>query len=297
MRNIVHSIHPPMNPILKAACCAAAILPLAASAQSGDEQNLPLWELGIGAVGISTPAYPGADDRSSRLLPLPVFLYRGKILRADQSGIGARLFRSDRVEFDVGLAGALPSDSDDVDVRAGMPDLGALVEFGPRLKVKLADFDRSSKLRAELPLRAVIEARGGLRQQGWTFEPRLVYEHVGPGAAWTFGGQLSAVVGNKRIHRYFYEVAPQFATATRPAYEADAGLMLTRLGLFGTRRITRDLRLVGFLRLESYHGAANRDSPLHLRDMGVSGGLGVAWTWKRSSRRASGPEPVDPSAM
>ena len=49
-------------------------------------------------------------------------------------------------------------------------DLGALFEFGPRLKIRVADIDATSRLRAELPLRAVIEARGGLRRQGWTFE-------------------------------------------------------------------------------------------------------------------------------
>ncbi|MBQ5942628.1 MipA/OmpV family protein [Massilia sp. AB1] len=286
-----------MFPFLKAAFGAAILSASAAAAAQSDERHLPLWEIGIGAAGISTPAYPGADDRSSRLLALPFILYRGEVLRADQSGIGARLFHSDRVEFDVGLAGALPSDSDDVEVRAGMPDLGTLLEFGPRLKVKIADLDRSTRLRAELPLRAVIEVRGGLRQQGWTFEPRLVYERVGEGGAWTFQGQLSAVVGNERIQRYFYEVAPQYANAARPAYAADAGLMLTRVGVFGTRRINRDLRLFGFLRFESYHGAANRDSPLHLRDTGVSGGVGFAWTWKRSSRRASGTETISPASL
>lgn len=286
-----------MNAILKAACRGLCLLPLAASAQSDAERQLPLWEIGVGAAGIATPAYPGADDRSTRALALPFILYRGEILRADQSGIGARLFRSSRAEFDIGLAGSLPSDSEDVDARAGMPDLGTLLEFGPRLKLKLAQLDRASLVRAELPLRAVIEARGGLRHQGWTFEPRLVYERVGAGGAWTFQGQLSAVVGNERIQRYFYEVEPRFAHAARPAYAADAGLMLTRIGVFGTRRINRDLRLFGFLRLESYHGAANRDSPLHLRDTGVSGGVGFAWTWKRSSRPASGTPTPDPAAM
>jgi outer membrane scaffolding protein for murein synthesis (MipA/OmpV family) len=287
-----------MKSILTALPLASVLaLPLAVHAQSTDESGLPLWEIGVGAAAISTPAYPGADDQNTRGLALPFILYRGDILRADESGIGARLLRSDRVEFDIGLAGALPSDSDDVEARRGMPDLGTLFEFGPRLKVKIADLDRSSRLRAELPLRAVIEARGGLRRQGWTFEPRLVYERVGEGGAWTFQGQLSAVVGDKRIQRYFYEVQPQYANINRPAFEADAGLLLTRLGVFGTRRINRDLRLFGFLRLESYKGAANRASPLHLRDHGVSGGFGFAWTWKRSSRRASGSETVDPNVM
>ena len=130
-----------MHVPLKAAIAAACLFPaFHAHAQTPAGASLPLWEFGLGAAALSTPAYPGADDRTNRVLPIPFLLYRGEVLRADQSGIGARLFRSDRLEFDVGLSGALPSDSDDVEVRAGMPDLGALFEFGPRLKIRVALF-------------------------------------------------------------------------------------------------------------------------------------------------------------
>ncbi|MFC0251195.1 MipA/OmpV family protein [Massilia consociata] len=284
-----------MSSHLKAALAAACLIfPAAAFAQTDPERDLPLWELGVGSAALSTPAYPGADARESRLLVFPNIVYRGQILRADRSGINARLFRSDQVELDIGFAGALPSDSDDVDEREGMPDLGPLVEFGPRLKVRLADLGGNRRLRAELPLRAVIEARGGLHNRGYTFEPRLAYEMAGEGGLWTLETNLSVVLGDRKIHRHFYEVAPQHVTATRPAHAADAGLLLTRLGLFGSRRIDEDVRVFGYLRYESYKGAANRDSPLHVKDNGVSGGVGVMWTFKRSAARARGAGTVDP---
>ena len=288
-----------MSPPLKAVlACACTLLSLPAVAQSGDESRLPLWEFGVGAFGVTTPAYPGADDRNGRVLALPYLLYRGEVLRADQNGVGARLFRSERAEFDIGLAGALPSDSDDVDARRGMPDLGTLFEFGPRLKIKLADLSPTSRLRAELPLRAVIEARGGLRRQGWTFEPKLAYEMRGlPGRAtapWSFEANASVVFGDKRLNRYFYEVAPQYASASRPSYEADAGLVLARVGLFATRQMNPDVRVFGFVRYESYAGSANNDSPLHLKNSGASAGIGFAWTLARSSRSAAVYEPIDP---
>ncbi|MCC2971608.1 MipA/OmpV family protein [Massilia sp. IC2-476] len=284
-----------MSPLLKAACCGCLILSSAASAQTSPERKLPLWEIGVGAAAISTPSYPGSDERESRLLVFPNIVYRGEILRADRSGVNARVFRSDRAELDIGFAGALPSDSDDVDERAGMPDLGPLVEFGPRLKLRLLELGNNRRLRAEFPLRAVIEARGGLHHRGATFEPRLAYEMAGERGLWTLETNLSVVLGDRRINRHFYEVAPQYATALRPAYLADSGLMATRLGLFGSRRIDEDLRVFGYLRFESYKGAANRDSPLHVKDSGVSGGIGVMWTFKRSIRRASGAETVDPA--
>lgn len=268
-------------------------LPLAASAQAlpelstvQDTPGLPLWELGAGAAFLSTPAYPGADSRSNRVLALPWVQYRGKIFRADQSGFGARLFASSRVEFDVGFAGSLPARSDDVAIRSGMPDLGALIEFGPRLKIKLLELSPTSSIRFELPVRAVLEVRSGVRRQGSTAEPRLSYQTRTQDAAWTGEAQLAAVFGDSRINRYFYEVRPEYATAARPAYQAESGRMLVRVGLFGTHRLNPDVRMFGFLRYDSYAGAANSASPLLRQDHGVSAGLGFAWTFKRSEARA-----------
>lgn len=261
---------------------AAAVLacPLSASAQE------PLWEVGVAGFAASTPAYPGSEDTSRRGLVVPFFIYRGEVLRADQGGIGARLVKNERFEFDVGLAASLPARSDDVDARAGLPDLGTLVEFGPRVKVRVAQFTPASRLRLDLPLRTVIEARSGLRTQGFTFEPKLVYELRGPQGLWSFDANVGLVVGDRKINRYFYEVRPEYATAARPAYDADAGLMLVRAGVSGSRQINPDVRVFGFVRMDSYANAANRDSPLMKRDTGTSVGGGFAWTIKRSSQAA-----------
>jgi MipA family protein len=277
-----------MPTILRFIVPVSALLALVpAVAAEPDSRNLPLWEAGIGAAVFNTPAYPGASDRSNRNLVLPFLLYRGKVLRADQQGIGARLLDTDKVEFDVGLAGALPSRSDDVEARRGMPDLGTLVEFGPRVKYKFADLGGAGRLRFELPVRAVIEARGGLRRQGWTTEPRFVWERRGDAGRWTMEAQVGAVFGDRRIHGYFYDVAPQYATADRPAYRADSGLMLVRTGFGGTLRVNPDVRVFAFVRLDSYAGNANRDSPLFRKDTGASAGVGLAWTLARSAKRAN----------
>lgn len=135
-------------------CCASASVFASASASANDvsndtnQTNLPLWEVGlIGAIA-STPAYPASDQRSQRSLVLPYVIYRGEILRADQSGVGARLFYNDAVELDVGFALSLPARSDDVPARSGMPDLGALIEFGPRLKFNLSNPSANSSMRS-----------------------------------------------------------------------------------------------------------------------------------------------------
>jgi len=90
----------------------------------------------------------------------------------------------------------------------------------------------------------------------------------------------------KSFNRYFYEVQPAHATAARPTYDADAGRMLVRVGFFGTHRINPAVRLFGFVRYDSYVGAANRASPLMQQEHGVSAGIGLAWTFKRSVAKA-----------
>lgn len=271
-----------MSRLLPGALALAFTLPAAA------QQALPLWEAGVVGGTVSTPAYPGAADRSSRGLALPFLIYRGEVLRSDASGIGARLLRTDRVEFDVGFAASLPAHSDAVAARAGMPNLGFLGEFGPRLKVFLANPTPTSRLRLDLPLRAVMEFRGGVRRQGTTFEPRLVYETKENGSPWSYDASVAAVFGDSRINRYFYEVQPQYATPARPAYSAGAGLMLMRVGLSASYKFNDDVRLFGFVRQESYAGAANRDSPLMKKTSGTSIGGGFAWTIGRSSSPARG---------
>ena len=273
-----------MRPLIPGALALAFALPAAAQ----QSPALPLWEAGVVGGAVSTPAYPGAAERSSRVLALPFLIYRGEVLRSDASGIGARLLHTDRVEFDVGFAASLPARSDAGAARAGMPDLGLLVEFGPRVKVLLANPTPATRLKLELPLRAVMELHGGVRRQGTTFEPRLVWDTRESASPWSYDATLGLVMGDRAINRYFYEVQPQYATPDRPAYRAGAGLMLVRVGLSASYKLNDDVRLFGFVRQESYAGAANRDSPLMKQNSGASIGVGFAWTLGRSTAAARG---------
>jgi outer membrane scaffolding protein for murein synthesis (MipA/OmpV family) len=264
-----------------------AMLALTAPASAQQQApDLPLWEVGLFGGAAATPAYPGAEDHSTRALVLPLLIYRGKVLRADRSGIGARLINTDRVELDLGFALSLPARSDDVAARAGMPDLNSLLEFGPRLKVLLAEPSSTSRVRLELPLRVPVELASGFPRQGLVFEPRVVFEAGDKTGTWQGEVNLGAVFGNARLNQYFYEVAPQYANAARPAYQATGGLMMTRLGLSLSRRLSPDWRVFGFTRYDNYTHAANRDSPLFRQNSGLSVGAGFTWTAYRSLARA-----------
>jgi outer membrane protein len=274
-----------MTPLRHLPGTAMLLLAGAAGAQPADAGALPLWEVGLLGGGLSTPAYPGSDRRAGRALLAPFLLYRGPVLRVDRSGVDARLLRTRNTELDIGFALSLPAPSAGIPARRGMPDLDWLLEFGPRLKVELARFDADSAVRLELPLRAVFEPRGP-RRQGLSLEPRLVYE-TGRAGLWGLDGNLGVMAANRPLHAYFYAVAPPYATPERPAYQAQPGLLLTRAGLSGWRRLGADWRVFALLRYDSYAGAANRASPLFRQDSGWSAGVGFTWTARRSAARAA----------
>ena len=273
--------------VLQGVGVIAFTVSMSVSAQAQTEP-LPLWEVGVFAGTATTPAYPGSADRASRSLALPIFIYRGEVLRIERGDVGARLFRSDDIELDVGFSASLPASSDDIAARKGMSDLGTLVEFGPRVKITLARPAPGTRVRLELPLRAVLEFNNGVRQQGYAFEPEMGVEVRDVGDGWSLSATASLFFGDKNINNYFYGVAAPYATLVRPVFDAQAGLITTRLGLSTSKAITPDVRVFGFVRHELLEGAANKTSPLFQQSTGASVGFGLVWTLGRSERRAEG---------
>jgi len=243
-----------------------------------------LWEVGGVAFGVSQQAYPGSDQQVNRALPLPYFIYRGELLRADRDTAGIRALKTDTFELDVGLAGSFGASSGALDARRGMRELGTLVELGPRLKWRLGAAPDGGRLTAEFPLRAVFDLGDKGAHRGVSFEPRLVYaRQSGP---WRYGASVGAIVADARLAQTFYQVNAAEAIAGRPAYNAESGLVSWRLGGSFSRSLSRDWSLFGFARMDSVAGAANESSPLVRRTTGGSVGLGVAYTWMRSEQRA-----------
>ena len=272
---------------MKSSLMLLTSLMLATLSAHAQDAGLPLWEVSVFAGVASTPAYPGSSDRSSRAVVLPIIVYRGDIFRADNSGIGARVLRTDSLELDVGFSGSLPASSDAIPARRGMPDLGTLIEFGPRLKWTLTRPTPTSRLRLELPLRAVLEFNGGVREQGMAFEPSLTHETRDIGGGWSLSTSGSLVYGDSKLNGYFYGVDKQYVTQQRPAFDAQAGLIAARLGFATSKSLTPDVRVFGFVRFESYADAANRQSPLFLNSTGSVIGIGMNWTVGRSATRVS----------
>lgn len=253
---------------------------------TGAPLTLPLWEAGLFGLGITQPAYPGAEDRTSRLLGLPYVVYRGQYLRADRGSVGVRALKTPRIEMDVGFAASLGSHSSDIPARQGMPDLGTMIEFGPRLKINLGDVSSGrSSSRLQFPLREVIDVSHGFGTRGIAFEPQWVNNIRLPNR-WLISTNLGALFGDEQLCATYYQVAPDQATPTRPSYPARGGLIALRAGLFAAYSLTSGVRLFYILRIESLEGAANRDSPLVQRNFGWSAGIGLSWALAHSEQSA-----------
>lgn len=247
--------------------------------------ELPLWELGVGAGGISQLAYPGADEQVNRAAPLPYVVYRGKRLRSDANGAGLRAIRTDDFELDLSLSGSLSSGNKPLKAREGMDRLPTLVEFGPVARWYLNGREASHRITFELPARGVFEVRDFGRHRGMSLEPEISLQHRDR-TGWSYGLGFSALFGDRRLGETYYEVKPEDALAARPAYAANSGLIAWRLKTSLSRRLTPDMRVFGFARVDSVAGAANEDSPLVRRTNGVSVGVGLIYTLKRSEARA-----------
>ena len=247
----------------------------------------PLWEAGLAGFGLTGPAYPGAEDDVGRALALPWFIYRGPVWRAAGGTIGARVAKNAFAEFDIGLGGALRASSEDVNVREGMPDLGFLLEFGPRAKLNLARPSQESAVRLELPLRSVFEFNSGVYYRGLAFEPKLTYDNRDLGRGWGFSGSVGLIYGDQTFNQYLYGVPSQYATTSRSAYTAKAGLITPRAQLTLSHKLNEDVRMFAFTRTDFAGKGVNSSSPLHLQDQGTSVGAGLIWTLGRSSQMVS----------
>ncbi len=281
--------------------CGAALGLLLHAAQAADpaatspltpattRTALPLWEVGIAAAAAGSPDYPGSDRVRARVLPLPYGIYRGKTLFAGEQD--APNF-SPTAELDLSLGGALPADSDGSSVRTAMPDLDLLLEVGPQLSLLLARPTRNTAITLALPMRAVVSTDfDRLRARGLLFAPELSYTN-GKFArrGWSTRVSLATSFANEMLADYFYEVAPRYAQAGRPAYDAGGGLLETSLTTVVSRSFINDVGLFAFVRLASLKGSANTESPLLRDPTNLSFGIGLAFTFLRSDQTLSDEE-------
>lgn len=245
---------------------------------------------------LTYPDYRGAKHYNVQPLPLPYLVYRGEVLRVSRDGVRARLFASDRLDVSLSAAFSLPGNSDTADSpRAGMPELMPAFEMGPSFDYWIHDGDFGEwDLRLRVPVRAVGASDfEKFKHLGWLASPHLHLDRRVARGPWIFHFTIGAgaLWANHGYHAYFYDVAPDFATAQRPSYSVRGGYSGARSSLFlGARRGNWGAGL-GVLH-DWLGGAVFEDSPLvQTRNSAV---IGLAFTYSlwQSGERVGSPETV-----
>lgn len=258
--------------------------------------HLPKWEVGVGVAALRLPAYRGAKGAKDLVLPFPYFTYRGERLRVDEEGIRSKLLERKRYRLDFSLAGNVPVQAGDVAARVGMPELDPVGEIGPTLDWSLWKtsglFARGeAALRLRLPMRAVFSVGNPLlAHQGWVFSPSLdlTFQDGGGRQLRRWGLSLGPLYATRDYHRYFYEVSSEYASMSRPQYQARGGYSGARatVSLSVNRK---DWFFGGFARYDDLSGAAFADSPLVETKSYFALGFAVSRIFAASGRRAVHP--------
>ena len=258
---------------------------LLCSAVSAQAELKPQWEAGAGFAAIDFPMYRGSNERRFYLLPVPYFVYRGDTVQINRERVRGLIFKRDRVEMDISVNGTVPAKG--AIARQGMPDLDPTLEVGPSLNVHLYHSeDRKTGLDVRMPVRgAVASDFKHVQPVGWLFQPQLDADFLDVGhSGWNIGLVGGLVFSDQRYNQYFYNVAPQYATATRPAYSVGGGYAGTQCILTVSKR-RRDGRWTGaFMKWDNLNGAVFADSPLVKTRQYFTMGFAVTWTLDKSDK-------------
>lgn len=228
----------------------------------------PLWELGFGTVMFHRPDYLGADEDSFYILPFPYMVFRGDILKADDNGIQGLFFSGERWELDISGGGSLPVNSEDNSAREGMDDLDPAFELGPSVTYKVT-LESPHRVTAEFKTRALISVGdSGMHHEGWVANPELRWEfQQRPGLRW--GSSIEALYGSADYHGFFHNVLPEFATAERPTYDADAGYGGAAIAGFVRWQPKKDWHLYTSLTYHHLDNVSFDDGPLFRQKYGI----------------------------
>lgn len=265
-------------------CVVSAASILCFSAAHAQTEIKPLWEIGAGFAAIDFPVYRGADERKFYLLPAPYFIYNGEVLQVNRERIRGLIFKRDRIEMDVSVNGSVPARG--ARARQGMPNLDPTLELGPSLNFHLLyTEDKRNTFDMRMPLRAAIASDfTHVQHIGWLFQPQLNLDfHDIDHNGWNIGLVAGVIYSDRHYHGYFYNVAPQYATAERPAYTSPGGYSGTQF-IFAFNKRYDGYWTGGFMKWDSLKGAVFENSPLVKSKEYFTVGFAITWIFDKSDK-------------
>lgn len=229
-----------------------------------DAVEAPRWEAGLGLGAVTFPVYRGAATTDTWVLPIPYFVYRGRVLRADRSAVNAVFFDVPRLRLDLSGNVSPPVRSAHADARHGMADLRPTVELGPSLEATLWQpaGDRM-RVSVQVPMRAVVTLERSPRAIGYSGG---IYLNVDRADAfgwrgWALGLRAGPGFQSRAYDAYFYDVTARDATPGRPVYSSRGGYAGSSAIMSLSRRFGQNW-VGAFVRYDALSGASFADSPL-----------------------------------
>ncbi len=242
-------------------------------------------------LAATAASIPARQKPKYNIVPLPFPRYRGRFLRLGEetdSPLRGVVFRRDRIKLDIDFDINFGADSEDIEVRTGMPDLDFLLEVGPELSLQFVDHQPTRwKAFLQLPLRAAISWPGlDPRFQGIVFAPEIrLRKRFSDDRKDELSFIISSSFATSDYANYFYGVQPQFAVSSREAFDAGGGYIGTELGLSFRKQLASRYEVVTGMRIGFHQGAKNSDSPLFVDDISGSVFVAVLWKFWESRRR------------
>ncbi len=262
------------------ACCC---VPLPGTTALAAEA--PRWEAGAGLGVVTFPVYRGAAESDTWPVPIPYFIYRGSVLRADRTGVNAVFVDEPRLRMDLSANASPPVRSSRAPVRRGMEDLRPTVELGPSLEAWLWQSDDArARLSVQLPVRSAVTLEASPRAVGVVGGVYLNFDRMDafgrPG--WALGLRVGPGFQSRRYDAYFYGVRPDQATVDRPAYSPPGGYAGTSAVVSLSKRFARHW-FGAFVRYDTLSGAAFGQSSLIESRHYLAGGIGFVWVLATAS--------------
>lgn len=240
--------------------------------------------LGVGIGGQYLPHYRGSRETHTRVLPIPVVEYKGRILKSDRDGTRAEFSLSERIEFNISADLALNDGAEDNRLRQGMPELESEFQLGPSLNIDLTGNGFNRGLILRLPIRPVITIGSDVNYIGYTFNPVVTWIKPDVFDHWRVSLDLGALYGSQDYHEHYYSVTSEYVTASRPEYYAKSGFSGTFSELGISSRHKNLFYGISF-RYDNLSNAVFYKSPLVETDnyWSISFGMGwflKSWHWK-----------------
>jgi outer membrane protein len=252
-------------------------------------EKLPLYEYGIVGLAARVPHYSGSDEYQTYAFPLPYFVYRGEIIKADKEGVRGIFWRYKQFETDISLAGNPPAGDDTA--RKGMADLNAIFEVGPALNYYFFEYGERDSFFFQATLRAAfsVDFSSGLEieHQGYVSDLSFIFRDSRIFREQKIRFHLSTGVrfADAAMHSYFYEVSQADVTPNRGFFQAEGGYGGLQVSGSITKELTPSFSVSCYGRWINIDGAVYEDSPLVNTHNNYIAGAMLVWKFGESESR------------